>query len=99
VALVSRQVQNTLRTLADETGGLAIINQNDFDSGLKRIDADTSDYYVLAYYSKNPSSTRPFRQLDVRVKRSDVTLSTRKEYMVKPSVPAVPSRPVPPSKP
>src|SRR6202043_1336761 len=61
--------QDTLRTLADETGGLAVIDENDIDSGLKRIDADTSDYYILGYYSKNPSRVKRVRQLDVRVMR------------------------------
>ena len=78
--------QNTLRTLAEETGGVAIINQNDFDKALKRIDAETSDYYVLGYYSKNPSPTKRFRQIDVRVARKDVSISSRKESMVRPDV-------------
>ena len=33
-------------TLAEQTGGFAVVNQNDFDKALKRIDAETSDYYV-----------------------------------------------------
>jgi hypothetical protein len=43
-----------MRVLAEETGGLAVVNQNDFDKALKRIDAESSDYYVLGYYSSNP---------------------------------------------
>src|SRR5262249_24464387 len=34
--------QNTLRVLAELTGGFAIVNQNDFTKGLKKIDAETS---------------------------------------------------------
>ena len=48
--------------LAEETGGIAVVNQNDFDKALKRIDAETSDYYVLGYYSKNPDPTKRRRQ-------------------------------------
>ena len=91
--------QSTLRTLADETGGIAMINQNDFDRMIKRIDAETSDYYVLGYYSTNPTPSRRFRKLDVRVARQDVALSSRKEYMVKPLVPAVSPKPNPTAKP
>jgi VWFA-related protein len=99
--------QSTLRTLADETGGFAVIDENDFDSGLKRIDADTSDYYVLGYYSRNPPSLKRFRQLDVRVLRNGATVSSRKEYMAKPlatratppASPASPARPVPSARP
>ena len=49
-----RKSQDSLRVIAEETGGIAVVNQNDFGKALKRIDAETSDYYVLGYYSKNP---------------------------------------------
>ena len=51
-----RETQDSLRVLAEETGGIAVVNQNDFDKALKRIDAETSDYYVLGYYSTQPRS-------------------------------------------
>src|SRR5262249_5689840 len=44
-----RDTQDSLRVLAEETGGIAVVNQNDFDKALKRIDNETSDYYVLGY--------------------------------------------------
>ena len=44
----------SLRTLAEETGGIAVVNTNDFTKALKKVDADTSDYYVIGYYSTNP---------------------------------------------
>ena len=50
--------QNSLRVLAELTGGIAVVNQNDFDKALKRIDAETSDYYVVGYYSSNPDPTK-----------------------------------------
>ncbi|HEY3043450.1 MAG TPA: VWA domain-containing protein, partial [Vicinamibacterales bacterium] len=53
-----RKSQESLRVLADDTGGIAVVNQNDFDKALKRIDADSSDYYVLGYYSTNPDPTQ-----------------------------------------
>ena len=49
-----RKSQDSLRVIAEQTGGFAVINQNDFDKALKRIDAESSDYYVLGYYSSNP---------------------------------------------
>jgi len=33
-----RKTQDSLRVLADLTGGIAVVNQNDFDKALKRID-------------------------------------------------------------
>ena len=35
---------NSLRVLAELMGGIAVVNQNDFEKALKRIDAETSDY-------------------------------------------------------
>ena len=46
-----RTAQDSLRVIAEETGGFAMVNMNDFSAGLKRIDAETSDYYLLAYSS------------------------------------------------
>ncbi len=53
-----RKTQDSLRVLADETGGIAVVNQNDFTKALKRIDAETSDYYVLGYYSTQSGSAQ-----------------------------------------
>jgi VWFA-related protein len=79
-----RKSQDSLRVLAEETGGLAVVNQNDFSKALKRIDAETSDYYVLGFYSKNPDPLRKNRRLEVKVKRPDARLVFRKEYSIKP---------------
>ena len=64
-----RKSQDSLRVLADLTGGIAVVNQNDFDKALKQIDAASSDYYVLGYYSKNPDPLRKRRRVDVKVMR------------------------------
>ena len=72
--------QDTLRVLANLTGGLALVNQNDFASGLKRIDAETSDYYVLGYYTNNPDPTIRTRRIDVNVDRDEVTTQHRRRY-------------------
>src|SRR5204862_477495 len=37
-----RKTQDSLRVLAEQTGGIAVVNQNNFDKALKRIDAETS---------------------------------------------------------
>jgi VWFA-related protein len=86
---------DSLRVLAEETGGIAVVNQNDFDKALKRIDGETSDYYVLGYYSKNTDPTRRRRQLDVRVTRKNLTVIARKEYVLKPPPSPKKSVPVP----
>jgi VWFA-related protein len=85
---------STLRYIAEETGGFAVVNDNDFESAFKRIDAETSDYYVLGYYSTNPDPTKRVRAVDVTVTRPDVTVAARKEYSLK--TPGTPPAPQPP---
>jgi VWFA-related protein len=79
-----RKSQDSLRVIAEETGGIAVVNQNDFSKALKRIDAETSDYYVLGYYSKNPDPTKRRRQIEVKVTRKGANAWFRKEYVLKP---------------
>jgi VWFA-related protein len=78
-----RKTQDSMRVLAEETGGLAVVNQNDFDKALKRIDAESSDYYVLGYYSSNPDPTRRRRQIEVRVTRPRLNVISRSEYVLR----------------
>jgi VWFA-related protein len=82
-----RESQDSLRVLAENTGGIAIVNQNDFDKGLKRIDNETSDYYVIGYYSSNPDPLRRTRKLDVKTTRADVTIKARETYSLRPNLP------------
>ena len=80
-----RKSQDTLRTLAEETGGIAVVNTNDFTKALKKVDADTSDYYVIGYYSNNPDILKRRRKVDVRLNRPGLTVNYRKEYVLKPT--------------
>ena len=84
-----RKSQDSMRVLAEETGGLAVVNMNNFDKALQQIDAASSDYYVLGYYSSNPDPTKRRRQVDVKVLRRDASVFSRKEYVLK-----APPRPV-----
>jgi VWFA-related protein len=80
-----RKTQDSLRVLADLTGGIAVVNQNDFDKALKRIDNETSDYYVLGYYSKNPDPLKRTRRIEVKTKRPDVQVWSRTSYSLRPT--------------
>ena len=78
-----RTTQDSLRILAEETGGIAVVNQNGFDAALKRIDAETSDYYVLGYYSSNPDPLRRTRRLEVKALRDGVEVWSRTSYSLR----------------
>jgi VWFA-related protein len=86
-----RETQSSLRVIAELTGGYAVVNQNDFDKALKRIDAETSDYYVLGYYSSNPDPLKKRRNIEVRVKKAGkYDLKYKTSYTLRPP-PAVKS--------
>ena len=74
------ETQNSLRALAEMTGGVAVVNRNNFRDALKRIDAETSDYYVLGYYTGNPDPAVRTRIIDITVDRDDVTVAHRGRY-------------------
>jgi VWFA-related protein len=83
-----KTTQDSLRVLADLTGGIAVVNQNDFSRALRRIDNETSDYYVLGYVSSNPDPLQKRRRIEVRVNRPNMHLMYRTEY-------TLPRRPAP----
>jgi VWFA-related protein len=78
-----RKTQDSLRVLAEETGGIAVVNQNDFTKALKRIDAETSDYYVLGYYSNNPDPLKRTRKVEVKVTRPNLNVISRTSYTLR----------------
>jgi len=84
-----RKSQDSLRVMAEETGGIAVVNMNNFDKALQQIDGASSDYYVLGYYSSNPDPTKRRRQVDVKIVRKGATVYSRKEYVLKPPPKAV----------
>ena len=84
-----RKEQDSLRVLAEQTGGIAVVNTNDQTRAMRRIDAETSDYYVLGYYSTNPDPTQRRRQIEIRLTKkdadgNDLDLAYRQEYTLKP---------------
>ena len=69
-----------MRTLAENTDGLAVLNTNDLDKGLNRIFDDMSSYYLLGYYASNTKPDGRFRTISVRVKQPGVEVRARKGY-------------------
>jgi VWFA-related protein len=73
--------QNSLRQLAADTGGMAVLNQNDFTGAFDRIVRDNSSYYVLGYYSTNERRDGRFRTVTVRVNRPGAQVRSRRGYV------------------
>jgi len=79
-----RKTQDSLRVLAEQTGGIAVVNQNNFDKALKRIDAETSDYYMLGYSSTNPDPLKRTRKIEVKlVNRPGISVWSRTSYSLR----------------
>jgi VWFA-related protein len=74
------QTMDTLRTLAVETDGRAIVNRNDLAGGMKQVVRDVSAYYLLGYNSTQTPTDGKFHEIKVRVKRPGVQIRARKGY-------------------
>ena len=70
----------SLRTLAENTDGIAIVDSNNIANGFKRIVDDLSSYYLLGYYSTGKLDGR-FHSITVRVKRPGVQVRARRGYL------------------
>ena len=49
--------QETLATLALDTGGKALLDSNDLTEGMRQVQKDFTSYYVLSYVSSKPRRT------------------------------------------
>lgn len=66
-AMTRSNYQDSLMYMADQTGGLAIVNTNDVGPGLRRIMDDFSTYYSLGYRLV-PTGTDRLHRIEVRLK-------------------------------
>lgn len=79
---VTTQV-SALRVLADETGGFAGVESNDFEGILRRIDSETSDFYQIGYVSNNPDPQKVRRFIKIEVTRPNLQEPIyRSEYTI-----------------
>jgi len=75
-----QETQDTLRVLADETDGRAIVNRNDLEGGLKQMLKDSTAYYLIGYNSSQAPADGKFHEIKVRVKRKGLDVRARKGY-------------------
>ena len=72
--------QETLVTLASDTGGRAFLDSNDFSQVFKGVQQDTSTYYLLGYHSTNPARDGRYRRIAVKVNVPGVKIEYRRGY-------------------
>ena len=72
--------QETLVTLASDTGGRAFLDSNDFSQVFKGVQQDTSAYYLLGFHSTNPAKDGRYRRISVKVNTPGVKVEYRRGY-------------------
>ncbi|HEY0760554.1 MAG TPA: VWA domain-containing protein [Acidisarcina sp.] len=69
--------QDTLYSLAGDTGGKALFDTNDLTRGIVQAQQAVSNYYILGYYTTNPAQDGRFRHVKISV---DPALSAGLNY-------------------
>jgi VWFA-related protein len=72
--------QDTLTSLAADTGGRAFTDANDFGEAFARVQRDMAAYYLLGYSSSNPATDGRFRRVQVRLKKEGYRVEARPGY-------------------
>lgn len=74
--------QETLVTLAADTGGKALLDNNDLSLGITQAQKDINSYYIIGYYSSNDMKDGRFRRIEVKLKNKELQakLEYRKGY-------------------
>jgi VWFA-related protein len=72
--------QDTLVSLASDTGGKAFLDTNDFGGVYTKVITDTSAYYLIGYSSTNPARDGRFRRIRVKVNGPGMRVEHRNGY-------------------
>ena len=72
--------QETLVTLASDTGGRAFLDWNDFSGVFKGVQQDTETYYLQGYHSTNLARDGKYRRISVKVNVPGAKIEYRKGY-------------------
>ena len=77
-----QNMQGPIRMMAEETGGIAAINTNDWKSSLDQVAADFSNFYSLGYRAARGATDRPHK-IDVEVKGKGLHVRFRQSFVEK----------------
>ena len=80
--LMRQNMQSPLLLMAEQTGGMAAVNTNDWKKSLDELSKDFSNFYSIGYRANRSAVDRP-HALEVRVKKKGVTVRTRKGFLEK----------------
>jgi VWFA-related protein len=72
--------QETLATLALDTGGKALLDSNDLTDGMRQVQTDFTSYYTLSYVSSNTAMDGRYRRIQVKLAPKDASLRAKLTY-------------------
>ncbi len=73
--------QETLSTLASDTGGKALLDSNDLTLGIRQAQEDIRSYYIIGYYSTNMATDGKYRRVQIKLaSNTQAKLDYRKGY-------------------
>jgi VWFA-related protein len=76
-----QQSQDTMYSLAADTGGKPLFDNNDLTRGIVQAQRAISDYYIVGYYTTNTAQNGRFRRVKITIGApSDAALSYREGY-------------------
>ena len=76
-----QQSQDTMFSLAADTGGKALFDNNDLGKGIVQAQRAISDYYIIGYYTTNTTQNGRFRKVKITVDAPpDASLAYREGY-------------------
>jgi hypothetical protein len=78
--IVNNNARGRLEQLALWTGGFVVSDTNDMAKRLGRVDEELRTYYLMSYITTNQSADGKFRQIEVKLKRPDLIVQSRKGY-------------------
>jgi len=75
-----RSYPEFLRTIAENTGGRAVVHDNDPEREVPALLLESSSYYLLGFESASRSSDGAFHRIDVKVPGRDLEVRSRVGY-------------------
>ncbi|HVG56701.1 MAG TPA: VWA domain-containing protein [Vicinamibacterales bacterium] len=78
--------QSALRSLAEDTGGIPIVNTDDVEGHLQKIMTATSSYYLIGYSPTRSDIDGRLRRITVKVSRPNVQVRARTAYVALPPI-------------
>jgi VWFA-related protein len=72
--------QETLSTLAQDTGGKALLDNNDLEMGITQAQQDIRSYYIIGYYSSNGALDGRYRKVSLTLAATTMRAGFKLDY-------------------